>query len=143
MEEKNEVLEYIDVIYEDIIATFGHQVDLEKVRCFFKNGWCFAFANVLKGAFRRGEVCLAAPFSHIVFLDKDGTPYDIDGVYKGEAFYFIPISYLSEDDIKVFAHLPSANSSSLTKEYCIEVMKRYCNEHNIEYDSRCEKYLAE
>ena len=53
----------------------------------FESGYCYYFAHMLKLAFKRGEVCWAAPYGHMVWVDDDGVPYDISGVdYSDEAF---------------------------------------------------------
>lgn len=46
----------------------------------FESGYCYYFAHMLKLAFKRGEVCWAAPYGHMVWVDDDGIPYDISGV---------------------------------------------------------------
>lgn len=46
----------------------------------FESGYCYYFAHMLKLAFKRGEVCWAAPYGHMVWVDDDGIPYDIFGV---------------------------------------------------------------
>ena len=85
-----------DVLMED---------SAEAIRSTFRAGYCYYFAEMLKTAFNRGCVCWAAPFSHIVWCDTTGVPYDIEGVYLGEADYLIPISYI-EDSLWSFKHIP-------------------------------------
>lgn len=46
----------------------------------FESGYCYYFAHMLKLAFKRGEVCWAAPYGHMVWVDDDGIPYDISVV---------------------------------------------------------------
>lgn len=77
----------------------------ETIRSTFRAGYCYYFAHMLKLAFDRGCVCWTAPFSHFVWVDEDGMPYDIEGVYSGEADYLIPEEYL-EDTIWTFKHIP-------------------------------------
>ena len=109
----------------------------------YNNALCWHFASILKETFHRGEICLAAPFSHIIFKDTDGTVYDSFGIYEGEAYYAIPIyKYLSLDDIAMFMHT-STDQSTLNKQYCIDIMKKYCEDNKIAYDPSCEKYLRE
>lgn len=61
----------------------------------FRAGYCYYFAHMLALAFRRGQVCWAAPYGHFVWLDdKDGYPYDAEGLYSGEAEAFVPERYL-------------------------------------------------
>ena len=76
----------------------------EVIRHLFHNGYCYYFANMLKLAFNRGEVCWAAPFGHFVWKDDNGICYDIEGVTISEAEYYIPVSYI-EDGIKDFLHI--------------------------------------
>lgn len=78
----------------------------------FRNGYCYYFAIILKNAFNRGEICIAYPFGHIVWID-DGIPYDIGGVYDGESTEFIPISYLG-NLIEDFMHVPGKNHFAST-----------------------------
>lgn len=83
------------------ITNFVEHTDTETITKQFGNGYCYHFAHMLKSVYRRGEVCWAAPFSHFVLL-LDDIPYDINGVYSGEAEYFIPERYLGNavDDFK-------------------------------------------
>lgn len=46
----------------------------------FASGYCYYFAVMLKTAFDRGEICWHRCHGHIVWLDTDGTAYDIGGV---------------------------------------------------------------
>lgn len=88
----------------------------------FRCGYCFYFAHMLKIAFPDGEVCWCAPYGHIVFV-KDNIPYDIEGVYNGEAEYFIPEIYLV-DCIKDFLHIPG--KSHITEQTEIDkIIKNY------------------
>lgn len=56
----------------------------------FISGYCYYFACMLKAAFNRGEVCWAAPYGHIVWVDENDIPYDISGVNKSETDDYIP-----------------------------------------------------
>lgn len=140
----NQVLKFIgDFAGYDKLPEY----DWEVIRKKFRAGYCYYFAHMLRNAFDRGEVCWAAPFSHIVWVDTDGTPYDIEGEYKGEAFYFI-----SEGLIELYHDLGLTNTSMnefkhighdyhSTKEDLIDLMRKYCKAKEIEYDKRVEKYL--
>ena len=44
----------------------------------FASGYCYYFACMLKAAFNRGEVCWAAPYGHIVWVDENDIPYDTE-----------------------------------------------------------------
>lgn len=45
----------------------------------YTNGYCYYFAKILQAAFRRGDVVILAPYSHLVWRDVDGKLYDING----------------------------------------------------------------
>lgn len=67
----------------------------ETLRRTFRAGYCYYFAHMLEAAFRRGRVCWAAPYGHFVWVDSlDGNPYDIEGLYSGEAEAFVPERFL-------------------------------------------------
>ena len=68
----------------------------ECIRALFRSGYCYYFAHMLKTAFGRGSVCWAAPFGLVVRPDDDGTPYDIEGLYFGDASDFVPERYLGD-----------------------------------------------
>ena len=56
----------------------------------FESGYCYYFAHMLKLAFKRGEVCWAAPYGQMVWVDDDGIPYDISGVDDSDTNDYIP-----------------------------------------------------
>lgn len=89
----------------------------------FAAGYCYYFAHMLELAFNRGKVCWAAPFGHFVWVDIDNTPYDISGVYDGEAETFIPERYLG-DAVKDFKHVPDDAYNATDKEIA-QIMERY------------------
>ena len=95
----------------------------ESIRRTFRAGYCYYFAVMLKTAFERGEVCWAAPFGHIVWVDDNNIPYDIEGVYESEYEYLIPVSYLGEslNDFKHIANL----SFNASKEFLDSIVERY------------------
>lgn len=70
----------------------------------FISGYCYYFACMLKAAFNRGEVCWAAPYGHIVWVDENDIPYDISGVNKSETDDYIP-EYMMGDTILDFKHI--------------------------------------
>lgn len=90
-------------------------VNAETIRYLFHSGYCYYFANMLKLAFNRGEVCWAAPYGHIVWKDDDGICYDIEGVTISEAEYFIPISYIGEG-VKDFLHVRDVSANTTQEE---------------------------
>ena len=104
----NEVTRFIDRFYENVGQDYDKQ---EVLRYQFRNGYCYYFAVMLKAAFSRGEVCWAAPFGHFCWVDDDGTPYDCEGVYYGEAEHFIPEHYLG-DAINDFLHTDKVFNAS-------------------------------
>lgn len=70
----------------------------------FSSGYCYYFAHMLQTAFGRGEVCWAAPYGHIVWVDENGTPYDISGVNDSDTNDFIP-EYVMGKTINDFKHV--------------------------------------
>ena len=71
----------------------------------FESGYCYYFAHMLKLAFKRGEVCWAAPYGHMVWVDDDGIPYDISGVDDSDTNDYIP-EFMMESTVKDFRHVP-------------------------------------
>ena len=57
-----------------------------------------------QAAFNRGEICWAAPFGHIVWVDENGIPYDISGVNESETDDYIP-EYMMGNTILDFKHI--------------------------------------
>lgn len=76
----------------------------ESVRSTFRAGYCYYFAVMLQAAFQRGTICWAAPFGHIVWVDENDVPYDIEGVNDSECDYYIPISFMG-NAINDFMHV--------------------------------------
>lgn len=72
----------------------------------FASGYCYYFAQMLKTAFHRGEICWAAPFGHIVWVDDNEVAYDISGCNDSECKYYVPIFMLG-NMIKDFMHVPN------------------------------------
>ena len=97
----------------------------EIVRSTFRAGYCYYFAHLLKQAFNRGKVCLAAPFGHFVWVDENGVAYDVEGVNFGEQIYNIPESYMSENMIKEFKHIPGEKIKATTGAEIIEMIRKY------------------
>ena len=112
----------------------------EIFRKIYHAGYCWHFAHTLKSVFERGTVCWAAPFSHFVWQDEDGKIYDCEGIYNGEAYYFIPEDKLDKDKFIGFRHI-EGKSCDASYEYLIEIMKTYCVKNNIEYDKKAEYFL--
>ena len=76
----------------------------EAIRSTFRAGYCYYFAVMLQTAFKRGTIAQAYPFAHIVWVDYDGIPYDIEGVYCGEAEKYIQVEELG-DSLEGFKHV--------------------------------------
>ena len=105
-----DVLEFIASILYHGVPEIELKDSAESIRSTFRAGYCYYFALMLKDAFNRGCICWAAPFSHIVWMDINSIPYDVEGVYSGEAECFIPISYLDEE-LWSFKHVPNTGGS--------------------------------
>lgn len=120
-----DVLKFIlDFNWKDDSRTANDQ---EIIRSQFMSGYCYYFAVILKTAFNRGEVCWCAPFSHICWVDTDGTPYDIEGVCSSSCDYYIPVSYISEG-IADFMHVPGRNFGA-SEEYIYNAIEKYKKDH--------------
>lgn len=106
----------------------------------FRTGYCWHFAVMLKAVFGRGCVCWAAPFGHFVWMDDNNVPYDIEGVYFGEAVYYIPESYLG-DALKDFIRIPGIGHDA-TKEEIMDIIHRYENDNGFTHqDGEILKFL--
>jgi hypothetical protein len=115
----------------------------EPLRGLFRAGYCWHFSHMLQNTFGRGTVCLAAPFSHFVWKDEDGQVYDCEGVYYGEAFYFIPETYIPEAYVQGFKHIPGDDGTYVSKDDLIQLMKDFCKRTGAEYNQRVEHYLED
>lgn len=115
----------------------------EYLRTQFRSGYCWHFAHILLDTFERGSVVWTAPFGHVCWEDTDGTVYDIEGEYHGEAYYFIPedfIMKISPIHMRTFRHLP--NDKTITpKGELVRIMQEYCKAYDEIYDSEAESYL--
>ena len=93
-----------------ILGFLSHEGDkmYEALQHLFRSGYCYYFANLLKLAFDRGQICLAYPYGHIIWLDgSDETrdiAYDAEGVCQ-EYEHLIPVAYLG-DTVQDFMHVP-------------------------------------
>lgn len=91
----------------EFIAEFIFQKDedgnpTDVISDVFVSGYCYYFANMLKAAFHRGEVCWSEGRSHIVWKDVNGVAYDSCGVYE-DYDRLRPVSYLG-NTIVSFMH---------------------------------------
>lgn len=120
----SDVLEFIGRFLYHGCPRMELKESAEVLRYTFHAGYCYYFASMLKDVFKRGEVCWAAPFSHIIWVDSlYDIPYDVEGVYCGEAEEYIPISWLGEH-ILGFQHFPGY-IETITKEEIDEIISRY------------------
>lgn len=117
----------------------------------FRSGYCWHFAVMLQAVFERGKICWAAPFAHVVWVDNDSLPYDIEGLYSGEAYWFIPMEYLfvgtginGQMHIdRTFRHISPELDRKFgpSRDALIDIMKRYCADTHQEYIPGVEAYL--
>jgi hypothetical protein len=98
----------------------------ELIRKQFHCGYCYHFASMLKNSFKRGNVCVCGSIGHFVWCDDNGIPYDIEGVNETECECYIPESYIPEDLVEDFIHIPGKPTSS-TCERVQELVKSYKN----------------
>lgn len=89
----------------------------------FLSGYCYYFAVMLKTAFGRGEICWAAPYGHIVWVDDNHVPYDAGGVCISDCDDYIPVSYI-EEGIKDFMHIPGVEYNA-SDAFIVNVMEKY------------------
>ena len=108
----------------EFIDTFVNHTNPDVVINLFSNGYCYAFAQILKATFGGGKICWVAPYSHIIWL-KDSIPYDINGVYQGESELFIPEEFLGEK-INGFKHTPNYVDTT-TEEDINNIIDQYLN----------------
>ena len=118
------ILQFIsEILYHG--APHATNTDSAKtIRHLFQSGYCWYFAHMLDMAFKdlNGQVCLAAPFGHFVYVCNE-VPYDISGVYKGISNEFIPESFLG-DTLLDFMHVPY-KEFSVTKEQMDQIIEDY------------------
>ena len=95
-----EVISFIVSIIYDDRNKHGNITD------FFVNGYCWHFAHMLQNVFKRGDVVMADPQGHFVWMDINGCLYDIDGPYDStETDRFLTEEFL-DDMIYDFIHIP-------------------------------------
>ena len=127
----------IDFYYHSAPLDCNLQDYCENIRRQYRAGYCYYFANMLKAAFNRGEICWASPFSHIVWVDEDDIAYDIEGVHNSECNYYIPIRYLG-DTIKGFKHIRGLEYIT-TKEELTKIVQQY--EKDMGYENNTTNYF--
>lgn len=134
----NRVLQFI----YDFVHHEGED-NQEVISHLFRAGYCYYFAEILKNAFHRGQICLAYPFGHIVWLDgsdedKD-IAYDIEGVCDNYE-HLIPISYLRKT-IQDFKHVPGEDCYA-DEIKCEEIYKRYLRDRKRRKEKRTSLILG-
>lgn len=100
----------------------------EIIRHKFRAGYCWHFAHILQATFGMGICCLTFPFGHFVWFGKDWIPYDIEGVYMGEADCFIP-EHLMLDELPDFKRIPGEYISNPNDvlERSISIINKSCS----------------
>lgn len=122
----------------DRFSTFFHLWGIEKseeFRDLFRAGYCWHFAKMLQTTFNRGTVCITFPIGHFIWLDTDGSAYDIDGFDITEHYYYIPEEYLGSE-LDAFKHISNLYVSNATNEDLLKIAKKYCKDNNIEIDPK-------
>lgn len=113
----------------DIVTEFIHNFinyancDYEKIYYQFRCGYCWHFAHILKAVFGRGDVCWAYPLGHMIWVDTNGNPYDIEGLFYGESDYFISEEFLGKG-IADFQRIPNKIFDA-SEEYVKSVRENY------------------
>lgn len=87
----------------------------EIIRKQFHNGYCYYFAHMLRTAFNRGTVCIAAPIGHFVWMDDNQVPYDIEGVNESNCSEYVPESFLG-DMVQDFLHVSGVVHNTTAEE---------------------------
>lgn len=93
----------------------------------FRSGYCYYFAEILKSAFNRGELCWCAPLGHIIWMDIDRIPYDIEGINQSDCLAYIPIKYMG-DAINDFKRTDKCFNAS--KNDIIQIIQKYYKDNN-------------
>lgn len=133
------VLQFIAEILYKGVPHVELDTSCESIRSTFRAGYCYYFAIMLKDAFQRGQVCLAYPLGHIVWLDTDGIPYDVEGINESACNAYVPISYLGEA-LTNFKHVPGEVFKTST-EYMESVFAKYIEDTTSGKDSCNEQAL--
>lgn len=63
--------------------------------------------------------------NHIVWVDDDGIPYDIEGINYSECEAYIPIEYIG-NVINDFKHVEEIHYN-ISKKEIYDIYKKYCN----------------
>ena len=91
----------------------------DSLRSFFRAGYCYYFAVMLKTAFGGGTICQTEPYGHLVWVDEKGCAYDIEGAYlpeEQECRRLTDITFLG-DLIYDFLHIRGKEFKSCHKDF--------------------------
>lgn len=120
---KCKILTFIyDILYHGGV-NYG---SMEIIHRLFADGYCYYFAKMLEDAFPGGQICIAYPFGHILYV-YEGVPYDIDGISSSEYEELIPIEFLGEA-INDFRHIYQQDYK-ITKEEIDAIGKKWKEHH--------------
>jgi hypothetical protein len=142
----NRILEFIDNFFTAFMQHASacgsyNAFPSEPLRMLYRTEYCWHFAHMLKTAFDRGTVCWTAPYSHVIWMDADGTAYDCEGICKNDSFYLIPEEYIPANMLQYFKHMPDRYVKEATREQLIKIVKTYCEETGCEYRPEIENYF--
>lgn len=125
-------MEQVDSRVLDWILNFHQNRAL--IKEMFRDKYQYHFANMLRSTFMRGTVALALPSKHIVWCDNDNrVAYDIDGKYSVDALYYIPVKDIGQL-INNYRAITGLHVNATDDDY-INIVKKYCEGNNIEYNS--------
>lgn len=110
------------------ISNFRNFTDKDTQITQFSKGYCWHFAKLLEATFPGGTVCWCAPYAHFIYLYNNHA-YDINGLYDGEADYFIPETYLGPL-LTDFTHVPN-KAANATKDQINDIITRFESERTI------------
>ena len=101
-------------------------IEWDSLRSLFMAGYCYYFAEMMRSAFNRGEVYIAAPYGHVVWRDIDDRYYDIEGEYISDYDAMIPVTdpFCS---IKDFKHLGEKDHLGASKEQIEFLINKYAH----------------
>ena len=135
------MLSDVEYFIEEMYNHFADDKEKQEwLRVHYKYGYCYYFAHMLKTAFNRGQVCWTAPYEHWIFLDEDNTPYDCEGKFKGERFYFIPERYVPTSIVEWYKH-KNRNVKAPSRDFIIDRIKSYCKLVKEPYNPEIEKHI--
>ena len=93
----------------------------ETIHNLFSSGYCYHFALILQHCFKRGDVCLAYPFGHMVWRDINGVVYDIEGV-NTKYEELVEVDKLGKS-LNGFLHIPNLDEGVLDEDLSLTLTK--------------------